>query len=56
MLSSLVLRNYHQQEGNRGDVQRQVTWPEHFNRSEMNLSHVRKFQQGLGMALLPKAT
>ena len=45
-----------QREGNRGDVQCQATWPEHFNRSEMNLSHVTKFQQGLGMALLPKAT
>ena len=56
MLSSLVLWNYHQREGNRGDVQCQATWPEHFNRSEMNLSHVTKFQQGLGMALLPKAT
>ena len=56
MLSSLVLWNYHQREGNRWDVQCQATWPEHFNRSEMNLSHVRKFQQGLGMALLPKAT
>ena len=33
-----------------------ATWPEHFNRSEMNLSHVTKFQQGLGMALLPKVT
>ena len=22
----------------------------------MNLSHIRRFQQGLGMALLPKAT
>ena len=30
--------------------------PEHFYRSEMNLSHVRKFQQGLGVALLRKAT
>ena len=45
-----------EREGNRGDVQCQATWPEHFNRSEVNLSHVTKFQQGLGMVLLPKAT
>ena len=54
--ASIVKLPSSEREGNRGDVQCQVTWPEHFNRSEMNLSHVTKFQQGLGMALLPKAT
>ena len=55
--ASIVKLPSSEREGNRGDVQCQATWPEHFNRSEMNLSYVRKFpEQGLGMAPLPKAT
>ena len=40
MLSSLVLWNYHQRERNRGDVQCQATWPEHFYRSEIGTCHM----------------
>ena len=46
----------HQREGYRGDIQCQNSWPEHFQRSEMELSRVRNFPQGIHKALLPHTT
>ena len=34
----------------------QVTWPDHFQTSEMELSCVRNFPQGLSKALIPQAS